>query len=66
MSDIVNGKPAASRPFYQLRERMHSEVLLILPAGAGCRRTSTHALKIQWFMSLSGTRQRWRSRPAGH
>src|ERR1700688_2786579 len=36
MSDIVNGKPAASRPFYQLRERMHSEVLLIFPAGAGC------------------------------
>jgi hypothetical protein len=56
MSDIVNGKPAASRPFYQLRERMHSEVLLILPVGAGRRWSSTRALQIQWFMDLSGRR----------
>jgi hypothetical protein len=43
MSDFATGKPPASRLFYQLGERLHSEVLLILRVGWRWRRAAVAA-----------------------
>jgi hypothetical protein len=43
MYDFTTGKPPASRLFYQLGVRLHSEHLLILRVGKRWRRTAVAA-----------------------
>jgi hypothetical protein len=46
--DIVYGGLFASLPFYQLRARLHSELLLRLGVGIGCHQAAARSLGLIW------------------
>jgi hypothetical protein len=72
MYDFTTGKPPASRLFYQLGERLHSEHLLILRVGRRWRRAAAVAGSQAYtepqrfrFNGLSIARHWWQCRRGG-